>query len=88
MFARLKQVTVPTLVIQIADDQVINQRTVAGIAGEIPGSEFVSIEGRNHVLLEDEPAWPQFLRGCLKYRESLDQQLPNTRRTQEEFQAD
>jgi len=60
MFARLKQVTVPTLVIQIADDQVINQRTVAGIAGEIPGSEFVSIEGRNHVLLEDEPGWEQF----------------------------
>jgi DNA-binding winged helix-turn-helix (wHTH) protein/alpha-beta hydrolase superfamily lysophospholipase len=60
MFSRLKQVAVPTLVIQIADDQVINQRTVAGIAGEIPGSEFVSIEGRNHVLLEDEPGWEQF----------------------------
>ena len=38
--------------------------------------------------LPSVPAWPQFLRGCLKYRESLDQQLPNTRRTQEEFQAD
>ena len=25
------------------------------------------------------PAWPQFLRGCLKYRESLDRQLPNAR---------
>ncbi|HET7777478.1 MAG TPA: alpha/beta fold hydrolase [Rudaea sp.] len=60
MFPRLKQVAVPTLVIQIADDQVINQRTVAGIAGEIPGSQFVSIEGRNHVLLEDEPGWEQF----------------------------
>jgi hypothetical protein len=31
------------------------------------------------------PAWPQFLRGCLKYRESLDQQLPNAPRTPEEF---
>jgi len=60
MFSRLKQVAVPTLVIQIANDQVINQRTVAGIAGEIPGSEFVSIEGRNHILLEDEPGWEQF----------------------------
>jgi len=38
--------------------------------------------------LPSVPAWTQFLRGCLKYRESLDQQLPNTRRTQEEFQAD
>jgi hypothetical protein len=31
------------------------------------------------------PAWPQFLRGCLKYRESLDEQLPRAPRTQSEF---
>jgi hypothetical protein len=31
------------------------------------------------------PAWPQFMRGCLKYRESLDRQLPDAARTQEEF---
>ena len=31
------------------------------------------------------PAWPQFLRGCIKYRESLDRQLPNAPRTQREF---
>ncbi len=23
------------------------------------------------------PPWPNFLRGCLRYRESLDRQLPN-----------
>jgi len=32
------------------------------------------------------PAWPQFLRGCLRYRESLDRQLPNTPRVNEEFE--
>jgi hypothetical protein len=31
------------------------------------------------------PDWPQFLRGCLKYRESLDRQLPDARRTHEEL---
>jgi hypothetical protein len=31
------------------------------------------------------PAWPQFLRGCVKYRESLDRQLPDAPRTNEEF---
>jgi hypothetical protein len=31
------------------------------------------------------PAWPQFLRGCLKYRESLDRELPNASRTTEEY---
>ncbi len=32
------------------------------------------------------PAWPQFLRGCLKYRESLDRELASAPRTDEEFQ--
>jgi hypothetical protein len=31
------------------------------------------------------PAWPQFIRGCVKYRQSLDEQLPGAPRTDEEF---
>ena len=31
------------------------------------------------------PEWPQFLRGCLKYRESLDEQLPNAPRTDKPY---
>ena len=31
------------------------------------------------------PDWPQFLRGCLRYRESLDTQLPDAPRTSTEF---
>ena len=27
------------------------------------------------------PAWPQFLAGCIKYRQSLDKQLPDAPRT-------
>ena len=30
------------------------------------------------------PDWPQFLQGCIKYRRSLDEQLPNAERTQDE----
>jgi len=37
--------------------------------------------------LPEVPAWPQFLRGCLRYRESLDEQLPNAPRTQREFET-
>src|SRR5687768_8886450 len=33
----------------------------------------------------DVPDWPQFLRGCLRYRESLDDQLPDVPRTKDEF---
>ena len=38
--------------------------------------------------LPSVPAWPQFLRGCVRYRESLDTQLPNAPRTDREFDAD
>jgi len=31
------------------------------------------------------PAWPQFMRGCIRYRQSLDEQLPNAPRTTDEF---
>jgi hypothetical protein len=31
------------------------------------------------------PEWPKFLRGCVKYRESLDRELPEALRTSTEF---
>jgi hypothetical protein len=31
------------------------------------------------------PDWPQFMRGCIKYRQSLDEQLPAAPRTGEPF---
>lgn len=31
------------------------------------------------------PDWPQFLRGCIRYRQSLDQQLPGAPRSNAEF---
>jgi len=38
--------------------------------------------------LPSVPAWPQFLRGCVKYRESLDRPLPNAQRSDIEFSED
>jgi hypothetical protein len=35
--------------------------------------------------IPDVPDWPQFLRGCLRYRESLDEQLPRAPRMDEEY---
>jgi hypothetical protein len=32
------------------------------------------------------PAWPQFLRGCIRYRQSLDEQLPDAPRTTDEYE--
>jgi hypothetical protein len=32
------------------------------------------------------PDWPQFIRGCVRYRQSLDEQAPGTPRTTESYQ--
>ena len=31
------------------------------------------------------PAWPQFMRGCIRYRQSLDEQAPDAPRTRGEY---
>ena len=31
------------------------------------------------------PAWPQFLQGCVKYRQSLDEQAPKSPRSTEPY---
>lgn len=33
----------------------------------------------------DVPGWPQFMRGCTRYRQSLDEQLPHAPRVSKEF---
>lgn len=33
------------------------------------------------------PDWPQFLRGCLRYRESLDTQAPQAPRSGQEYEG-
>ena len=33
------------------------------------------------------PAWPQFMQGCVEYRKSLDEQLPQAPRSTEPYQS-
>ena len=33
------------------------------------------------------PTWPKFLRGCIRYRQSLDEQVPEAPRTAEPYQG-
>jgi len=35
--------------------------------------------------LPSVPAWPQFMAGCIRYRQSLDEQLPNAPRSDDPF---
>ncbi len=57
----LPQVQVPTLVLHCREDGVIPFDEGRRMAAMIPNARFVPLEGRNHLMLEDEPAWPRFV---------------------------
>ena len=52
------QVSVPTIVLHARDDAVVPFVEGRLLATRIPDARFVPLEGRNHILLADEPAWP------------------------------
>jgi DNA-binding CsgD family transcriptional regulator len=55
------QVRVPTLILHVRDDGAVPFEEGRLLASLIPGARFVPLEGRNHLMLSDEPAWPSFL---------------------------
>ncbi|HKN30657.1 MAG TPA: alpha/beta fold hydrolase, partial [Roseiarcus sp.] len=59
--ALLSQVTVPTLVMHARDDARVPFDLGRRLAAGIPAARFVSLPSRNHLILEDEPAFPRFL---------------------------
>jgi DNA-binding CsgD family transcriptional regulator len=62
------RVACPTLVLHARDDARVPFEEGRLTASLIPGARFVAFEGRNHILVENEPAWARFvseLRGFL-----------------------
>jgi pimeloyl-ACP methyl ester carboxylesterase len=57
----LPLVKVPTLVLHCRDDGAVAFDEGRILASGIPGARLVALEGRNHILLEHEPAWTRFL---------------------------
>jgi pimeloyl-ACP methyl ester carboxylesterase/DNA-binding winged helix-turn-helix (wHTH) protein len=57
----LAQVNVPTLVLHCRDDAMQPFEEGRRIAAGIPGARFVPLEGRNHLILQSDPAWNVFL---------------------------
>jgi len=57
----LPRVTVPTLVLHSRHDVIIPFQLGRQLAASIPGARFVPLESKNHILLENEPAWQQFI---------------------------
>jgi pimeloyl-ACP methyl ester carboxylesterase len=57
----LSLVSVPTLVLHARDDARVPFEAGRRMAAGIPGARFVPLEGCNHLFLETEPAFGQFL---------------------------
>jgi len=53
-------VRVPTMVLHVKGEGVVPFDVGRKIATLIPGARLVPLEGRNHILLETEPAWSRF----------------------------
>ena len=65
--SQLAQVRVPTLVLHARDDGVVPLAEGRLLASGIPGAEFIELDSRNHVLLEEEPAWRRFQEAVLDW---------------------
>ena len=57
----LSLVKTPTLVIHCDRDHAVPPERGRLLAAEIPGARYVSLPSANHLMLEGEPAWSQFL---------------------------
>jgi DNA-binding CsgD family transcriptional regulator len=63
----LGSVTAPTLVIHSLRDRMNAYEYARFLASRIPGARLVGLGSDNHIVLEDEPAWPVFLREVTEF---------------------
>lgn len=71
--ALLPQIRVPTLVFHCLQDALVNFAEGRFLAMTIPNARFVPLDSRNHLILENEPAWPRF---CFELRRFLEADGP------------
>jgi pimeloyl-ACP methyl ester carboxylesterase/DNA-binding CsgD family transcriptional regulator len=77
--AEAPNVTAPTLVFHVRGDAMVPFEAGRRLAAAIPNARFVPLEGRNHILRADEPAWPVFkkeLNDFLAADEPADESAP------------
>ena len=63
----LGKVQVPTLVLHSRNDDVVPISEGHILAAGIPGAQFVELDSKNHILLENEPAWERFCNEVLDF---------------------
>lgn len=57
----IDEVQAQPLVLHVRGDAMVPFEEGRKLASRLPGARLVTLEGRNHILLEHEPAWRQFL---------------------------
>jgi pimeloyl-ACP methyl ester carboxylesterase/DNA-binding CsgD family transcriptional regulator len=57
----LGRLELPTLVLHALEDHMNPFQDARYLAAHIRGARLVALESSNHILLEDEPAWPVFV---------------------------
>ncbi|OHV86520.1 hypothetical protein ORS3428_23760 [Mesorhizobium sp. ORS 3428] len=57
----LEKVRVPTLVLHAREDNVAPVESSRTMAAGIPGARFFELESQNHIMLEGEPAFEEFI---------------------------
>lgn len=65
--ALLPRIRVPTLVMHVRNEAAVPLEEGRLLAREIPGARFCALEGSNHLILEDDPAWPRFLQEVRRF---------------------
>ena len=66
----LGEVRAPTLVMHARDDARVPFEAGRRLAAGIPAARFVPLQGRNHLILESEPAFPRFLQEIRAFLEA------------------
>lgn len=75
---KLAAVRVPTLVMHAREDACVPFAEGRMFATGIPGARFVSLESRNHILLDFEPAWQRF---CAEFGEFIGRNVQSSSAT-------
>jgi pimeloyl-ACP methyl ester carboxylesterase/DNA-binding CsgD family transcriptional regulator len=63
----LGSLDLPTLVLHSLGDRMNPFICSRQLASQIPGARLVALESDNHIVLEDEPAWPVLLREITEF---------------------
>jgi pimeloyl-ACP methyl ester carboxylesterase/DNA-binding CsgD family transcriptional regulator len=65
--ALLGEVRAPTLVLHSLEDAVVPIAEGHILAADIPDARFVELDSKNHILLENEPAWERFCQEVVEF---------------------